>query len=63
MRRPAAHDVQIQIKQEDDDWWGLIYFFPDDPNEVPLLVGPCADRETAEQRAHTLAKDIISSST
>ncbi len=60
MYRPyGPYRVRIEVKQEDDAWWGMVYLF-DDPGEVPLLVGPCADEDEADRRAHTLAKDVLS---
>lgn len=51
-------DVRIETRQDGDGWWGLIYLFSYDPNETPLLVGPCEDEESAVKRANLLARDI-----
>lgn len=56
-----GYDVRIETKQDEDGWYGLIYMFSYDPNETPLLVGPCDDEESALTRAKRLANDIVSS--
>jgi hypothetical protein len=58
MQPRFGFDVRIDIKQDEEGWWGLIYVFQYDPNEPPLLVGPCESEEDARRRATTLAKDV-----